>query len=155
MNKDEVILQDTLNVCSKHQSRMTYAYKKIVPNLPFTKDNVTQLSDEDVSHLDQYIFRFSKLQDAIGRKLFKAVLHWQGENTEGKSLRDIFSRLEQLGIVENYDSWNELRILRNDVSHEYGVGKQELAEKLNKLFESHSRIESYLEGIRTFVEQRR
>lgn len=143
-----------MDECSQHQKRMTYAYNKISSLLPFTKDNVTQLSDEDVSHLDQYVFRFSKLQDAIGRKLFKAVLNWQGENTDGKSLRDIFNRLEQLDIVENYDSWNKLRIIRNDISHEYDEGTQELAGKLNKLFESRSSLESYLKNIIVFVKQK-
>lgn len=151
MNKDQIILQNTIEECTKHQERLTYAYNKLLPVLPFTKDNVSELSDEDVSHLDQYVFRFSKLQDAVGRKLFKALLHWQGENTEGKSIRDIFSRLEQLGVVENYDLWNELRIIRNDISHEYDEGKQELAEKLNKLFESYSSLKSYLENIKKFV----
>lgn len=155
MNKDTVILRDVLNECTKHQKRMAYAYDRIEPLLPFSKDNVTQLSDEDVSHLDQYIFRFSKLQDAIGRKLFKAVLHWQGENTDGQSLRDIFSRLEQLGIVEDYDAWNELRIIRNDSSHEYGKTPQILSEKLNKLFESRTGLENYLEDIKTFVKQKK
>lgn len=154
MNKDAMILQNILDECSKHRKRMDYAYKKVSPLLPFTKNNVTQLSDENISHLDQYIFRFSKLQDAIGRKLFKSVLNWQGENTDGKSLRDLFSRLEQLGVVEDYDSWNKLRIIRNDISHEYDEGPQELAEKLNTLFESHSSLERYLKSIKIFVKQK-
>jgi hypothetical protein len=42
------------------------AYHKIQSSLPITRDRVFQLDDQEVEHLDQYIFRFAKLQDAIG-----------------------------------------------------------------------------------------
>jgi len=44
---------------------MNSAYKKIEPSLPITSEKVFKLDEWEVEHLDQYIFRFSKLQDAM------------------------------------------------------------------------------------------
>ena len=58
---------------------MNSAYRKLQSSLPITPDRVFKLDDQEVEHIDQYIFRFSKLQDAIGNKLFKSVLAELGE----------------------------------------------------------------------------
>ena len=55
--------------------------------------------------LDQFIFRFSKLQDGIGAKLFRYILEWLYEDTSTMSIRDI---LYPLGTKEVVDSLNEL-----------------------------------------------
>lgn len=96
---------------------MDSAYQKIQPSLPITSDRVFKLDDQEVEHIDQYIFRFSKLQDAIGNKLFKAVLTELGEEVANRSAIDIFNRMEQLGIIENYEIWKEFRDLRNELAH--------------------------------------
>lgn len=42
--------------------------------MPLTKESYISLNKDSVQVLDQFLFRFSKLQDAIGRKLFKKIL---------------------------------------------------------------------------------
>lgn len=60
--------------CDKHQYRINSAYSKIACKLPLTEQSYTHLTDEDIEHIDQFVFRFSKLQDAIGQRLFKSML---------------------------------------------------------------------------------
>ncbi len=84
MKRNEIILASVIDECRKHQLRLEYAYGKIVPILPFTISNAGDLSDEITGHLDQYIFRFSKLQDAIGQKFFKGPLQLLGEEGYNK-----------------------------------------------------------------------
>jgi hypothetical protein len=94
---------------------MNYAYKKMYPTLPFNSEKISSLSDDEIVHIDQFIFRFSKLQDAIGNKLFKAVLASLDEEVINKPALDIFNKLEQLEVISNYENWKELRDLRNEL----------------------------------------
>jgi uncharacterized protein with HEPN domain len=122
-----MILKNLINECKKHSHRMNYAYKKIHPSLPFNPKKIASLTDDEIEHIDQFIFRFSKLQDAIDNKLFKAVLAVLGEEIINKSALDIFNRLEQLEIIENYENWKELRDLRNELAHDYEEDTNETA----------------------------
>lgn len=154
MKKKSFILKAVVNECKKHALRMNNAYNKILPSLPISPDRVFNLTDDEVEHIDQFIFRFSKLQDAIGQKLFKSVLIELGEEIENKSAIDIFNRLEQLGIIENYDIWKELRDLRNVLAHEYEEDENEAAEKLNLIFKKKVELEKYLNDIVSYLEKR-
>jgi len=111
------ILKALLNECSKHAFRMNSAHRKIQPSLPITPDRVFTLDEQEVEHIDQYIFRFSKLQDALGNKPFKSVLTELGEEVANRSAIDIFNRMEQFGIIEDYETWKEFRDIRNELAH--------------------------------------
>lgn len=77
-----------------------------------------------------------------------------GEESYNKVFLDIFNRLEQLGIIEDYDLWKELRIIRNEIAHEYDENKQELIEKINKIISSKIQLEKYLEDVVAYLESR-
>ena len=47
--------------------------------MPLSADSFLQLNDDEIEHIDQYLFRFAKLQDAIGQRLFKSMLEYLGE----------------------------------------------------------------------------
>ena len=94
--------------------------------MPIKPEKVFNLSDDEVEHINQFIFRFSKLQDSISQKLFKAVLEELGEEVSNKPMIDIFNRLEQLEIISDYEEWKELKNLRNDIAHEYEEVKMKL-----------------------------
>jgi len=154
MKKNQYILKSILNECAKHLKRMNFAYKKISSLFPITKERISKLNEDEISYIDQIIYRFSKLQDAIGQKLFKAVLIFLDEDVINKSSIDIFNRLEQLEIIENYEIWKDLRDLRNELAHEYEEDENETAEKLNTLFEKKSDLEKYLNDIHNYLEKR-
>ena len=154
MTGNKKIFTSIIDECKKHQLRLDYAYSKILPSLPFTIENANNFSDELIAHLDQYIFRFSKLQDAIGKKLFKGLLLFLGEETYNKPFLDVFNKLEQLEVIENYGLWNELRIIRNEIAHEYDENKHELIEKLNKIVNSKAGLEKYLEDVLVYLKNR-
>jgi hypothetical protein len=67
---------------------------------------------------DQLLFRFTKLQDAIGERLVPATLQRLAEPYESWPMRDRLDRLEKLGYL-NVDDWLRWRELRNRLSHEY------------------------------------
>lgn len=92
-------------------------------------------SDELVAALDQFVYRFSKLQDMLGRKVLRAVLveHFR-EPYEDAPFRDVLDRLEALRIVDSADRWDEYRAVRNALVHEYPESAAEKAQVLSEGF---------------------
>lgn len=133
---------------------MDYAFRKLKLRFPYSTDNLSQLNDDEIALMDQLIYRFTKLQDAIGNKLFKCVLIMLDEEVANKSQIDIFNRLEQLEIISDYERWKSLRELRNELSHEYGENDNESAEKINLLFEKIPDLKNYLDEIMKYLNKR-
>jgi uncharacterized protein YutE (UPF0331/DUF86 family) len=154
VKKNQFVLKSILIECDKHQKRLNFALGKITYLLPFTKKSISELDEEKITYIDQIIYRFSKLQDAVGQKLFRTVLLFLDEDITNKSAIDIFNRLEQLGIIEDYENWKDLRDLRNELAHEYEEDENETAEKLNMLVDKKSILEKYLNDIRNYLEKR-
>lgn len=67
---------------------------------------------------DQILFRFTKLQDALGERLVPATLRQLAESFEDWPMRDRLERLEKLGYLVVND-WLRWRELRNRLAHEY------------------------------------
>jgi len=82
-------------------------------NLPELEANA-----EKLRLLDQLLFRFTKLQDAVGLRLVPATLAALSEPFEEWPMIDRLNRLEKLGFV-NVDDWLRWREIRNRLAHEY------------------------------------
>ena len=67
-------LKETLAICDIHHQRMKFAYDSIKNYFPLTETNFGQISQLEMALFDQLIYRFSKLQDSIGTRLFKQLL---------------------------------------------------------------------------------
>jgi len=89
--------------------------------------------------LNALIFRFSKLQDLIGAKIFRNYLEYTGYNTVDKSFFDILKEIEKENIVD-IDTWDELRELRNKIAHEYPQELDEMLESINLFIEKASSL---------------
>lgn len=68
--------------------------------------------------LDQLLFRFSKLQDALGLRLIPATLAALSEPFEEWPMIDRLNRLEKLGFID-VDDWLRWREIRNRLADEY------------------------------------
>ena len=84
--------------------------------------------------LNTLIFRFSKLQDLIGTKIFRNYLDFLGFSVESKSFFDILKEIEKEQIID-IDSWDELRKIRNQIAHEYPEEEDEAIESINLFIE--------------------
>ena len=74
--------------------------------------------------LDQLLFRYTKLQDAVGERLIPATLAHLQEPFEAWPMRDRLNRLEKLGYL-NTLQWMKWREIRNHLSHEYPASEDE------------------------------
>jgi len=97
------------------------------------KDFTLLLQDRiDLAFADQIIYRFSKAQDSMGAKLFKAYMLAQGTNVD-KPFLDILNSLEKLNILE-VDEWFELREIRNEIAHDYEDSEELACNIINSIF---------------------
>lgn len=89
--------------------------------------------------LNALIFRFSKLQDLIGAKIFRNYLDFSGYNVSQITFFDILKEIEKEGIVD-IDSWDMLRELRNKIAHDYPQELDEMLESINLFIEKSSEL---------------
>ncbi len=135
MNLYQKKLEKIFHECDKHILRIVSATNKMSNSMPLDENKYLNLTDDEVEHIDQFLFRFAKLQDAMGEKLFKTILLFLDENIENKPFIDILNRLEKLELIESANIWRELRSDRNDLSHTYDDESEEMANSINKLYE--------------------
>lgn len=112
-------LKEAIQICEIHNQRMMYAIEKVKHHFPLDENKYQNLSFDDLSYLDQLIFRFSKLQDGMGTRLFPAILENLGEDVEGKPFIDLLTKMEKLDLLNDHKQWFKLRETRNLVTHEY------------------------------------
>lgn len=136
--------------CTKHSRRMLSAYDKVSIVFPLNVNKYRLLTDTEIEHIDQMVYRFSKLQDAIGERLFKAMLLFLEEDIKGKPFLDILNRLEQLVILPDSEVWLRLRKLRNALSHEYSNDDDESVAVLNMLFEEIKTINGIFLSVKNY-----
>jgi len=101
---------------------------KEVINIPIV--NYEQLPNLEKFVINALIFRFSKLQDLIDSKIFRAFLEFNKFDIEDKSFLVLL--IEKEGIVD-IDTWDEFRKIRNDISHEHTGEKEEAIEAIELL----------------------
>jgi hypothetical protein len=98
---------------------MRSAMRQLDEHMPLNVDRLPQLSEERVRALDQFIYRFGKLQDTAGTQLFPALLAALEEPYRGWAMRDRLNRLAQLDILRDLQAWQAVRAVRNRLTHEY------------------------------------
>lgn len=147
-------LREALKLCSIHHERMQYANKKVKDYFPIDISGYKQLSQDDLSYIDQLIFRFSKLQDSMGNRLFPAILENLGEDIKGMPFIDLLNTMEKLELIDDHKQWLNLRETRNTVTHEYPFITEEIIEGLNTLARDVLVISNLWDDLRSYCEKR-
>ena len=129
-----------INECDKHLLRMQSASKKMSIFMPLSIKKYETLSEDEIEHIDQFLFRFSKLQDAMGQKLFKTLLLALDENIENLAFIDILNRLEKIAVLPDIAIWRELREYRNELSHNYDDDAEITSKIINNLYDKQEQI---------------
>lgn len=132
-----------------HLKRINEAFLELqkVYKFPISKTDFEELVTKkiELAFADQIIYRFSKAQDSMGAKLFKAYMLYQGDNVD-KPLLDILNTLEKLDILE-VDEWFELREIRNEIAHDYDDNMSMALNILNAIFIHKQELEKILKAL--------
>jgi len=147
-------LNETVAICDLHNQRMIFAWESIKRHFPVTEINLNQISPVELAFFDQLIYRFSKLQDSMGSRLFKQLLEALEEDTSGLPFIDILYKLEKLNILDDAKEWISLRQTRNTVSHEYPFFKEVQMEELNLLPEDVVKLSAIWLKLRAYAVNR-
>lgn len=147
-------LTETLAVCDLHFQRMMFAFNSIEKYFPLTEFNFGQISEMELALFDQLIYRFSKLQDSMGTRLFKQVLEALEEDFSGLPFIDILYKMEKLNLLESAKDWVALRQTRNTISHEYPFYKEIQIEELNLMPEDVAKLSGIWTKLKEYTLQR-
>ena len=79
-------LQDAWRECERNIYHLCRALQSLSAILPMTAERFERLTDAQVQSLDQFILRFTKLQDAMGSRLFPAILGYLQEPYEERPM---------------------------------------------------------------------
>ena len=146
-------VEHNLDESLKHLSRLKSAFIELEKkfNFPIDKKIYTDIVNnaQYLAYSDQLIYRFSKLQDCMGAKLFKSILLYQGENVD-KPFLDILNNLEKMEILD-VDEWFELRDLRNEISHDYDNSDNHAINILNTIYSLQGELEKILNNIKKII----
>ena len=140
---EQMALQQSLVLCQGHADALQEALQDIhVRNMDL--DGFTHLSKQDRRLLDQFAYRYTRLQDDMGAKLMPAVLKALGEDVAPMSALDRFFRLEQLGWLASADDWQSLRQIRNQFTHDYPDNTTERFQRWQAAVHAASQLASVL-----------
>ena len=126
--------------CKKHEARILKALEILKPSFPLTVNNINSFDDGRVAVLDQFLYRFAKLQDCIGLRLIPALYEALESDDRPLAFIDILNRLEKLGLLSSVNDWQFFRTLRNNLAHEYPEREEDVVEAVNLLFFSWERF---------------
>ncbi len=142
-------LEKNLNESFTHLKRVNEAFNELekIYKFPIDIQNFLKLLNniQEFAFTDQIIYRFLKLQDVMGAKLFKALLFYQGENVD-KPFLDILNRFEKLNILE-VEEWFELREIRNNIAYDYEENEEFGKNILNEIYQTKDDLEKILKKV--------
>ncbi|RKX86493.1 MAG: hypothetical protein DRP70_10065 [Spirochaetes bacterium] len=154
METAENTINSSLMECDSHLRKMNLAYDKLKTSIPFTESEFP-LRDENISaHLDQFLFRFIKMQDSIAKRLLPSLYQVLEDNQEPRPFLDILNRLESLDVLESVDTWQFFRNLRNNLAHDYPESREQNITNLNILFQRWQEFSAFYQGIKKYCRQR-
>jgi len=142
------MIKDILEKINLHKRRLTSALLEIKQWQDIDCEVFEDF--EKIKTIDTFIYRFIKLQDLMGDKLFKVFLNSIGEYRDNMSLIDVLDKLEKLEIIDNSREWMEFRNLRNQLTHEYPNNEQDIIDGILLAIESFNKIDIIINNIQNY-----
>ena len=160
MQPEQIIefkLKPALAECALHRQRLHRAWSEASAFATFqasTAPAATPLSEDQIRVTDQLVFRFGRLQDAIGTRLLPAVLQLMQEWQDEAPFIDKLNRAEKLGLIPSAMHWQELRGIRKQTAHEYPAQPELVVANLRNLLLQVPALEAAHDQLQTVAQQR-
>ena len=144
MNDDlSLVLKEDINLLDKVADILVYSYNKC-KEIGIKEE----YSYEELDKFESFTSRFARLSDFLIYRIFRLIdkIDLESEGT----FRDIINRSEKKEIIKSAEIFIEIRILRNQIVHEYiqddiqGLFKKVL-DYTPYLFDSIDRVKKYTE----------
>jgi len=146
-------VEDNLSESKKHLKRLNDAFSQLELQyeIPLSQEEYRKILKDlpSLAYSDQIIYRFSKLQDCMGAKLFKSILLYQGENVN-KPFLDILNQLEKMDIID-VDEWFEIRDLRNEIAYDYEENETFAINIINTIYTLKEDLGNVLDSVGALI----
>ncbi|MBM3198358.1 MAG: hypothetical protein FJZ58_03780 [Chlamydiae bacterium] len=141
-----------LNTCDTHAKRLQVALSHVLTFSPLTGASFLSLRDDQLGFIEFMISRFTKLQDTIGTKIFPALIEILEANPERQSFLDTLHKLEKWHFLPSVSMWNNLRELRNYLTHDYPDQPELMAEYINRATQASSELLAYWTSLKEKIQ---
>ena len=131
-------LEQVIKELDMHFSRIDAILPELKGYLPLHESYFQEI--EKIKTIDFFIYRFTKIQDRMGEKLFPIILKELHEYKSSMSLIDVLHKLEKLELLESSDAWIDYRKLRNTLTHEYPDNEDEMIESITLAIEVYKNL---------------
>jgi len=145
--------KDIIEKINLHKKRLKLALNEILEWKELDSEIFEDF--EKIKTVDTFIYRFIKLQDIMGEKLFKSFLNDIGEYRDNMSLLDILDKLEKLELIGNANNWMIYRKLRNQLTHEYPNNANDIVDGIKIAIDSFIEIEIILNNIEIYLHRKK
>lgn len=117
----KLLLQRELQILDDARKTVQYSFTKC------TEIGIkASYSPEELESFESFTGRFARLSDILIQKLFRLIDELDLET--GGTVRDRINRAEKKDLIVSSDVFVEIRMVRNDIAHEY------LPEAIHELF---------------------
>lgn len=145
-------INDVFDELDLHFKRIDAIIPEIEKWMPLKVDDFN--NTEVVKTIDSFIYRFIKIQDKMGDKLFPGFLQLLQEYHRNMALIDVLNTLERLEIIKSAEEWVDFRKLRNTLTHEYPDNEEEIISTLELALEAYNKIKKVYSSIINDVRNR-
>jgi len=152
MTPELLILQQAYTLAYNHADVLQDALQEL-RQTPVQAPALAHLSKGSRRLLDQFAYRYTRLQDDMGNKLLPACLRALGEDVSSMAAIDRFNRLEQLGWLDSAEDWVQLRRIRNEFAHDYPDSVEERYVRLVLAMEAAYRLIAILQKLNGHITQ--
>ena len=154
MEKCNATILSALSECDSHLQKLDRGLTLLGEFFPLDVDKFAGCSEWQIEHIDQFIYRFTKLQDSMGTRLLPA-LYARLEGTEKPvPFIDVLSKLEKLEVLSSGEDWQFFRNLRNNLAHDYPESREQNVLTLNLLFDEFPRMLQMYVQVRNYAKKR-
>lgn len=137
-----------------HLAAMILAEKSLLPEIPFAVSRFPLRDSTHAAFLDQFLFRFIKMQDSMAKRLIPAVYSVLENDSSPLPFLDMLRRLEKLGVLESADTWQFFRDLRNNLAHDYPENRDQNVSNLNLLFRRWTDFTAIYQNMKIYYRRR-
>ena len=129
------------SVLAESQSRVT-VFKDLL-----TADDTASLSAGQRESCEALTSRFARLNDFLVQRMFRTIDRL--ELIDDSSVIDRLERAEARGLIDSAERWRQLRMLRNEIAHDYLIEAadrvlHEALEASTELLQTAGRVQAYV-----------
>ena len=125
-----------------HQHYIERCRDLLSPIFPLDVPHFSLLDEAAIGHIDQFIYRFTRMQDSLGTRFLPSLHGWLENSCSPQPFIDVLHRLEQLGVLTSGQTWQFFRNLRGSLVHDYPDSADQTITTLNIL---HAEIQSFID----------